>query len=243
MPDELLIEIIDLCWRIDRAAHTLYERFAAQTDDRDLAEFWRGVASDERAHLAYWDALRERVATQPFPPLFEAPEWTIGGLHRSVQRAEELIAHAEPPLTTEQMIRAALRMEFYLSHPAFEALFLLSYDDEPDTPAKHYEHHIGSFVAACRRFAPTADLELLAEVLVWAWRSNRLAAERLAEIGQLQRLLPMCASCHKVRRSSGEWQPVDDYLARRHHLDVSHGMCPDCVAEHYPDFSGGSDGD
>ncbi len=50
----------------------------------------------------------------------------------------------------------------------------------------------------------------------------------LAEIQQLQGILPMCAWCHKIRNDDDYWQQVDEYLSSRPQLEISHGICPDC---------------
>ncbi len=58
----------------------------------------------------------------------------------------------------------------------------------------------------------------------------------LQEIETLRELLPICASCKKIRDDSGYWQEVEEYFRRRDHLDFSHTMCPDCAKRMYPDL-------
>ncbi len=56
----------------------------------------------------------------------------------------------------------------------------------------------------------------------------------LDEIRTLSGLLPMCANCHKIRDDQGYWTRVENYMSE--HLDVNftHGICPECVKELYP---------
>ena len=49
--------------------------------------------------------------------------------------------------------------------------------------------------------------------------------ESLAEIRTLRKILPLCSFCKKVRDDKGYWEQVD----------VSHGICPECMKKHYPD--------
>jgi len=54
----------------------------------------------------------------------------------------------------------------------------------------------------------------------------RLAAQR--ELEMLHRLLPVCASCRKVRTQEGEWRALEAYLEEASDRRVTHGICPDC---------------
>lgn len=49
----------------------------------------------------------------------------------------------------------------------------------------------------------------------------------LLDLTDLQRLVPMCAWCRKVRTSDGKWLALHDYVAQT--TLVSHGMCPSCA--------------
>ena len=56
------------------------------------------------------------------------------------------------------------------------------------------------------------------------------------EIKTLQGILPLCSFCKKIRDEDGRWQQVDVYLHKHSQADVSHGICPDCAQQHYPDY-------
>ena len=47
--------------------------------------------------------------------------------------------------------------------------------------------------------------------------------------------LPICAHCKSIRDEAGEWQRLESYLSDRTGAAFSHGICPSCVVEHYPD--------
>lgn len=59
----------------------------------------------------------------------------------------------------------------------------------------------------------------------------------LAEVKTLSGLLPMCAKCKKIRNAKGEWQGVEDYISKRTDAEFTHGMCPECTRELYPEFA------
>jgi PAS domain S-box-containing protein len=60
----------------------------------------------------------------------------------------------------------------------------------------------------------------------------------LAEIRELQGILPICAGCKKIRDDSGYWEQVETYIMLHTKAQFSHGMCPDCMARLYPEFGG-----
>lgn len=59
-------------------------------------------------------------------------------------------------------------------------------------------------------------------------------------MGQLKVLagvLPICAHCKKIRDDgSGRWHQLEDYITRHSQAGFTHGICPDCVKTHYPDY-------
>src|SRR5437667_8045302 len=60
--------------------------------------------------------------------------------------------------------------------------------------------------------------------------------EALAHVKTLSGLLPICASCKKIRDDKGYWQQVETYIADHSEADFTHGICPDCVKRLYPEY-------
>jgi phosphoserine phosphatase RsbU/P len=64
---------------------------------------------------------------------------------------------------------------------------------------------------------------------------HRLAArvdevERTLErVRHLERLLPICMYCKRVRKDPTYWQEIDEYIHLQTGTDFSHGICPDCM--------------
>ena len=52
--------------------------------------------------------------------------------------------------------------------------------------------------------------------------------EALAKAKTLSGLLPICASCKKIRDDAGYWHQVEVYIRDHAEVDFSHGLCPDC---------------
>lgn len=58
----------------------------------------------------------------------------------------------------------------------------------------------------------------------------------LAHVKTLRGLLPICASCKKVRDDKGYWHQIESYLRTHADLDFTHGICNDCARRLYPDL-------
>jgi DNA-binding response OmpR family regulator len=52
--------------------------------------------------------------------------------------------------------------------------------------------------------------------------------QALAQVKQLQGLLPICSYCRKVRDDQNYWQKVEDYITRHSGATFSHSICPEC---------------
>lgn len=59
----------------------------------------------------------------------------------------------------------------------------------------------------------------------------------IEEIKVLEGIIPICASCKKVRDDEGYWTQVDAYITKRTDALFSHGICPDCIRRLYPEFA------
>jgi two-component system, OmpR family, response regulator VanR len=60
--------------------------------------------------------------------------------------------------------------------------------------------------------------------------------QALAEVKKLSGLLPICASCKRIRDDKGYWQQIEGYIRDHSEADFSHGICPECAKKLYPDI-------
>ncbi len=59
----------------------------------------------------------------------------------------------------------------------------------------------------------------------------------LAEIKTLRGIIPVCANCRQIRDDAGVWQALEEYLDAHSDASVTHGICPECMAELYPEIA------
>ena len=68
---------------------------------------------------------------------------------------------------------------------------------------------------------------------------NRKIAERdeaLSHIKQLQGLISICSYCHKIRNDESSWEKLEKYISKHSNAHFSHGICPECMKEHFPEY-------
>ena len=56
----------------------------------------------------------------------------------------------------------------------------------------------------------------------------------LARVRKLSGLLPICASCKKIRNDGGFWQQIEEYIGEHSEAEFSHGLCQPCLKKLYP---------
>ena len=66
---------------------------------------------------------------------------------------------------------------------------------------------------------------------------ERRVQEGIKHIQTLKGLLPICASCKKIRDDGGYWNQIESYVAAHSSAEFSHSICPECIAKLYPDYA------
>jgi hypothetical protein len=114
----------------------------------------------------------------------------------------------------------------------------------PGLPTHHYQGQFTSRFAAV--YFIISVLAFWFEYLRQHYRQGmevehqRLQAERsalqeaLSKVRQLSGMLPICASCKKVRDDQGYWTQIEAYISQHSEAEFSHGICPDCGDNLYP---------
>ena len=63
---------------------------------------------------------------------------------------------------------------------------------------------------------------------------NATLNDTLAQVRELQGLLPICAWCKKIRNDEGYWEQLETYVRRHTRAQFTHGICPACVESQFP---------
>ena len=81
---------------------------------------------------------------------------------------------------------------------------------------------------------------IMAALLLYAFliaRVSRQTHELEKEVNQLEGILPICASCKRIRNESGVYEQLERYITSHSQASFSHGLCPECAKKLYPDFN------
>ena len=62
---------------------------------------------------------------------------------------------------------------------------------------------------------------------------ERLVEEKMSQVKILSGLLPICASCKKIRNDKGYWSDLEVYIDSHSEAHFSHGICPVCIERFY----------
>jgi len=58
----------------------------------------------------------------------------------------------------------------------------------------------------------------------------------LERINRLEGIIPICMYCHKIRTDEDTWDKFEKYLQEHTDAEFSHGICPVCFKEKYPEM-------
>ncbi len=80
-------------------------------------------------------------------------------------------------------------------------------------------------------------ITVLSGMLIARVRDVRAARSQIVE---LERMLPICANCKRIRKEDGDpydqrsWVKLEEFLKKERDITFSHGLCPECAEKLYP---------
>ncbi|NQT26569.1 ferritin-like domain-containing protein [candidate division KSB1 bacterium] len=238
MAVDVLFDILNEAIELEKMAMGYYQSVSEQSSDEKMKTFWRSMAVQEGEHLQYWKSLIELTEAGRIRDVFDYPTRVLSELRSISKQVEETIKNIQYD-DREQLFLTAYRLEFYMLHPAFEALFhLMKQETGNQSPEEGYARHLQNL------FSELGDLgqknsafQLIADLVQQVFASNRQAAEQLAQVKELRGLLPVCMHCKNVRDDEGYWQKIEKYIGDRAEVEFSHGICEDCMVKYYPEIA------
>ena len=52
----------------------------------------------------------------------------------------------------------------------------------------------------------------------------------------LEGFIPICANCKKIKSTEDQWEQIEKYITQHSLAQFSHGICPDCARQLYPEL-------
>jgi PAS domain S-box-containing protein len=89
---------------------------------------------------------------------------------------------------------------------------------------------VAGFIGVARDITGRIDLEREREKLIADLQ------DALAHVRTLKGMLPICASCKKVRDDKGYWNQIEAYVSEHSEAEFTHAICPECAKKLYPGY-------
>ena len=232
------IDIIKQCLSLDVTAFGFYKKLCEISGDEKLKIFFRKMMGQEKQHVAFWKHLLDYAKNHKLPPVFDHPLQIKDELSQIQLKVKSIVKDSLEELDVSARFLLIYQIEFYLMHPAFEALFHFMKKETGDaSPEEGYASHIDGIIEALHKFGQTKpEFEIIAQMMERMWALNHQLALRLFDIKALRDLIPICMHCKKVRNDEGYWTQVESYIGDHFHTDFSHGICPDCMKIYYSEY-------
>lgn len=167
-------DIVRLCVEIDQAAGKVYRGFVGDETDPALKAVWEQLAGEEDLHVEYWRKILRMAEDGHVPQLFDDPPRTEAQLRRVLGNVASLAAQPGQAEERERRFLVALQLEFYLLHPAFEALMfcLRAFAEKP--PEEEYADHVHAVLDALKEHGGASpELALIGTAIGQLWERTR----------------------------------------------------------------------
>ena len=87
------------------------------------------------------------------------------------------------------------------------------------------------------------EIRIAVEIAIYKYRVDlekekltRELKEAIEKVKLLSGLLPICASCKKIRDDKGYWNQIEAYVRDHSEAEFSHCICPACARTLYPEL-------
>ena len=187
----------------------------------------------------------EEIVAMSLEYSLQALGYDIIGVVSSGEKAVEQAVRTHPDLIIMDIrlagpmdgIEAAEQIRDCLDVPI---IYLTAYVDEDTLARAKVSEPFGYIIKPFE----DRDLHVAIEIGLYKHQMERERKRLLDElqaaldrIKVLKGLIPICASCKKIRDDEGYWNEVEAYLLKHADAKFSHGICPDCFQKLYPEFS------
>ena len=65
---------------------------------------------------------------------------------------------------------------------------------------------------------------------------TRELTDALSEIKTLRGIIPICSNCKQIRNDEGIWSKIEKYISDHSEAKFTHGICPKCAQNLYPEY-------
>jgi hypothetical protein len=84
---------------------------------------------------------------------------------------------------------------------------------------------------------PGRDMNVLVSASCFKYKEQSFSVimvEDISLVTELEGLIPICASCKRIRDDQGYWNRVEKYIEEHSEAEFTHDICPECTKMLYP---------
>lgn len=136
---------------------------------------------------------------------------------------------------------------YFVFHPLIHLISMLHFFGEHSVPVDFVSGLLKSFSVSMLPWG-IAFMILNALIGMFWGKIKQADAEKSQVITELQEalvrvktlsgLLPICATCKKIRDDQGYWNQIEAYIGEHSEAEFSHSICPGCAKKMYPEIYG-----
>lgn len=185
-------------------------------DEDSIAPLWKGLRFPMSACISGWAMLNRQAVA--IPDIYRDPRIPVDAYRPTFVKSLVMV-----PIRRASPIGAIGAYWASTREPAPQEVEVLQALADTTSVAMENVRVYQELEERVRR--RTADLQQAVERLQQA----------NGEIRTLQGLLRICAHCKKIRDDAEVWRPIEAYITMHSAAELSHGICPQCLDEHYPE--------
>ena len=172
--DEVLIEVVEQCVRIDAKAAAIYHNFAKNSGDEKLKTMWDRMASEEEGHVEAWKRFIVFIKEAAASFVFEEPLLIKKELKGIMENVERFLEESRTIGDTPEAFVIACNLELYMLNRSFVNLFyyLQSISEKDHNFGEEYGAHLGNFIAAINEYDASPEMKVLGGAIQRLWVDN-----------------------------------------------------------------------
>jgi len=133
----------------------------------------------------------------------------------------------------KEKVHKAIEKSFREKHAVVEARFSLKNGSEI-----HYHFTGISFINNGSNYLVGMGIDISDRIKSEREKENLIIKlqDALSRVKLLSGLLPICASCKKIRDDKGYWNKIETYIKKHSEAEFTHSICPGCARKLYPNL-------
>ncbi len=166
-------EVLELCIRLDSLAQAAYSDMAKACPDADVANAFELMADDGRAHVRWWQDLRDAWDKGLIPDIVSDSEDLVMNLRCMAEELPASLPASYEGLSTSRMLEAAAHIELCMLDPAVYELAQVTDPGGARSRRDAYGRHVDRLVNVIEQGSEQGDLaRFLTRVLRRTWSDN-----------------------------------------------------------------------